>query len=83
MNVKKEKWTKDMQSFLAALAALGLPWLLTYSLIDCYIDCVGFKAFQPSWPNRKPHKTKGGHEETWPDQQKDNDAFSNGTELPF
>ena len=35
--------------FLAALAALGLPWSLTYSL---FCHCVGFEAFQPSRPNR-------------------------------
>ena len=34
-------------SFLAALAALGLPWSLFW-----HIDCVGFKDFQPSIPNR-------------------------------
>ena len=43
-------------SFLAALAALGLPWLI----IDCFIHCVGFKAFQGK---PEPRKTDGGHEE--------------------
>ena len=42
--------------FLAALAALGLPWLI----IDCFIHCVGFKAFQGK---PEPRKTDGGHEE--------------------
>ena len=39
--------------FLAALAALGLPWSLTHSLT------VGFKAFQPSRPNPNLAKLMG------------------------
>ena len=52
--------------FLAALAALGLPWSLTYSFI--VMDS------KPSSLPDKPKscKTDGGHEETWPDQQKHN-----------
>ena len=63
-------WGHTYLCFLAALAALGLPWLLTQSINHCFIDCYGFKAFQ-SKP--EPRKTDGGHEETWPDQHKDND----------
>ena len=48
-------WTHFWQ-FSAALAALGLPWLI----IDCFIHCVGFKAFQGK---PEPRKTDGGHEE--------------------
>ena len=52
--------------FLAALAALGLPWWLTDWL--CWIQSL--PAFQT-----KPKRCKigGGHAKTWPDQQKDND----------
>ena len=35
-----------------------------------HIGCYGFKAFQTK---PKPRKSDGGHEKTWPDQQKDND----------
>ena len=45
-------------SFLAALAALGLPWSsLTYSSLFC--PCIGFKAFQPSRPNQNLAKLMG------------------------
>ena len=41
--------------FLAALAALGLPWLVRFLHIHCY----RFKAFRPSRPNRNPAKLIG------------------------
>ena len=56
--------------FLAALEALGLPWLINQSLFHWLLWIQSLPAFQ-SKP--EPRKTDGGHEETWPDQQKDND----------
>ena len=53
--------------FLAALAALGLPWLLTVLSLCCIQSLLAFQTKQ------KPHKTDGGHEKTSPDQQKDKD----------
>ena len=53
--------------FLAALAALVLPWLINQSLFHWLLWIQNLPAFQ-SKP--EPRKTDGGHEETWPDQQK-------------
>ena len=55
-----------MDWFLAALAAVGLPWSLTYSLTHCFVIVLDSN-------KSKPRKSDGGHEKTWPNQQKDND----------
>ena len=57
--------------FLAALAALGLLWLLTDWLTHSLIVL-------DSKPSGLPDQTETlqnwwGHMKTWPDQQKDND----------
>ena len=52
-------WGHTYLCFLAALAALGLPWLLTQSINHCFIDCYGFKAFQPSRANPNLAKLMG------------------------
>ena len=57
-------------SFLAALAALGLPWLLVTVLAYWLYWIQSLSAFQTK---PKSCKTDGGPEETWPDQQKHND----------
>ena len=62
----KGSHTSPLAQFSAALAALGLPWSFTHSL--CWIQSL--PAFQTK---PKSCKTDGGHEETWPDQQKHND----------
>ena len=54
---------------LAALAAQGLPWILTV-LSYWLLWIQSLPAFQTK---RKPCKTDGGNEKTWTDQQKDND----------
>ena len=46
-------------SFLAALAALGLPWS---SLTDCFVIVLDSIQSLPAFQKK-----------TWPDQQKDND----------
>ena len=59
-----------MLSFLAALAALGLPWLM----IDVYAYSLCWNQSLPAFQSKpKPRKTDGGHEKPWTDQQKDND----------
>ena len=62
----KGSHTSPIAQFLAALAALGLPWSFTHSL--CWIQSL--PAFQTK---PKPCKIYWGHKKTWPDQQKDND----------
>ena len=52
------KWYYFALSLLMFLAALGLPWSLFW-----HIDCVGFKAFQPSIPNRNLGWKKMGMED--------------------
>ena len=60
---------KAGSNFLAALAALGLPWWLTHWL--CWIQSL--PAFHWKFQTKpKPCKIDGGHAKTWPDQQKDN-----------
>ena len=46
------------------------PTLVTYSLTNVYVIVLDSK---PSRPNPQPRKSDGGHEKTWPNQQKDND----------
>ena len=56
--------------FLAALAALGLPWLLTDWLFYSLLWIQNHPAIQTK---PKPRKNDGDHEKTWPGQEKDND----------
>ena len=50
------------KEFLAALAALGLPWSLTHSLIDCYHSLLWIQSL-PAFPtkptNRNPATLMG------------------------
>ena len=61
-------------SFLAALAALGLPRSLIYSISHWLLHSLCWIQSLPTFQSKpEPRKTDGGHEETWPDQQKHND----------
>ena len=69
---------KELTIFLDALAALGLPWLLTYLLTYfthlLTVLSLGWIQSLPAFQTKpQPHKTDGGLEKTWPNQQKDND----------
>ena len=61
-----------MDWFLAALAAVGLPWSLTHSLTHCFVIVLDSKPSSlPAFQTKpKSCKTDGSHEETWPDQQR-------------
>ena len=58
--------------FLAALAAVSLPWSLTHSLTHCFVIVLDSKPSSlPAFQTKpKSCKTDGSHEETWPDQQR-------------
>ena len=85
MNIKSERSCSILAAtllfsfhfiFLAALAALAylghsLTHLLTFMSL-CWIQSL--PAFQTK---PQPRKYDGGHEETWPNQQKDNDKDKN------
>ena len=66
-------------TFLAALAALGLPWSLTYWLLHslCWIQSLPAFLTKPetsqNWGGTKSLQNWWGHEKTWTAQQKDND----------